>query len=117
MIENIFDAPIPESSQDGVFCFGVLHECPDEYHLPNIEKMLTWLKPNGQLVMRCKSKLVVNKHPVQRHAVTYSYEKYLGQGLWNKERINQFTQQLVAFTGVEQSIATNNNLGGLLGLD
>ena len=28
---NILDAPIPEDSQDGVFCFGVLHECPDEY--------------------------------------------------------------------------------------
>ena len=41
---NILDAPIPEDSQDGVFCFGVLHECPDEYHLPNIEKMLTYKK-------------------------------------------------------------------------
>ena len=91
---NIFDAPIPEGSQDGVFCFGVLHECPDEYHLPNIEKMLTWLKPNGQLVMRCKSKLVVNKHPVQRHAISILHEKYLDQGLWNRERIDQFTQQL-----------------------
>jgi SAM-dependent methyltransferase len=90
---NILDAPIPEDSQDGVFCFGVLHECPDEYHLPNIEKMLTWLKPNGQLVMRCKAKLVTNKHRKER-LYERKYNEYFDQGLWSRERIDQFTQQL-----------------------
>ena len=39
-VSTILDAPIEEESQDAVLCFGVLHECPDEYHKPNIEKML-----------------------------------------------------------------------------
>ena len=30
------------------------NECPDEYHLPNIVKMLSWLKPDGQLIMKSK---------------------------------------------------------------
>ena len=34
---KILDAPIELESQDGVLCLGVLHECPDEYHLTNIE--------------------------------------------------------------------------------
>ena len=92
---NILEAPIPEGSQDGVFCFGVLHECPDEYHLPNIEKMLTWLKPNGQLVMRCKSKPVTNKHYKERlYARKRKYSAYSDQGLWSSERIDQFTKDL-----------------------
>ena len=90
---NIFDAPIPEGSQDGVFCFGVLHECPDEYHLPNIEKMLSWLKPNGQLVMRCKAQLVVYKHRKEREDARRD-NQYLDQGLCSRERIYQFTKEL-----------------------
>ena len=90
---NIFDAPIPEGSQDGVFCFGVLHECPDEYHLPNIEKMLLWLKPNGQLVMRCKAQIVANKHRKERE-YDRRYNQYFNQGLWSRERIDQFTNIL-----------------------
>ena len=90
---NILEAPIPESSQDGVFCFGVLHECPDEYHLPNIEKMLSWLKPGGKLIMRCKSKEVVDKHPRNSNDVGEMHE-YFDQGFWPIERVNQFTQQL-----------------------
>ena len=106
-VSNILDAPIPEGSQDGVFCFGVLHECPDEYHLPNIEKMLTWLKPNGQLVMRCKAQIVVNKHPIQRYAITDLYQKYNEQGMWSRERIDQFTNILnLKLNWVEHKVVT-----------
>ena len=103
---NILDAPIPEDSQDGVFCFGVLHECPDEYHLPNIEKMLSWLKPGGKLIMRCKSKEVVDKHPRNSNAVGEMHE-YFDQGLWPIERVNQFTQQLnLTLDWIEPKIIT-----------
>ena len=90
---SILEAPIEEGTQDAVFCFGVLHECPDEYHLPNIVKMLSWLKPDGQLIMKSKKTKVINKHPdiKNRRKVVQEYEKYLAQGLWTEEKINQFT--------------------------
>ena len=94
---SIMNAPIEEGSQDGVFCFGVLHECPDEYHLPNIEKMLSWLKPDGKLIMRCKSKIVKSKHPYMSPYTSKDaniMKEYFDQGLWPIERVNQFTQQL-----------------------
>ena len=93
---SILEAPIEEGTQDVVLCFGVLHECPDEYHLPNIVKMLSWLKPNGQLIMKSKRTKVINKHPDMkiRRKVVQEYEKYLTQGMWTEERINQFTNDL-----------------------
>ena len=93
---SILEAPIEEGTQDAVFCFGVLHECPDEYHLPNIVKMLSWLKPDGQLIMKSKKTKVINKHPdiKNRRKVVQKYEKYLAQGLWTEKRIYQFTNDL-----------------------
>ena len=55
--------------------------------------MLTWLKPNGQLVMRCKAKLVTNKHRKER-LYARKYNEYFDQGLWSRERIDQFTKEL-----------------------
>ena len=74
----------------------MLHECPNEYHLPNIEKMLSWLKPGGKLIMRCKAAPVLNKHPagLDVKSPVGVYRQYLDQGLWSKERINQFTKDL-----------------------
>ena len=95
-VSSILDAPIEKESQDVVLCLGVLHECPNEYHLPNIEKMLSWLKPGGKLIMRCKAAPVLNKHPagLDVKSPVGVYRQYLDQGLWSKERINQFTKDL-----------------------
>ncbi len=85
---SIFDADIEKESQDGVLCLGVLHECPEEYHLPNIEKLLSWIRPGGKLIMRCKEKPVAKKHLLTGktgHIMT----DYLNKGLWNVDKINQ----------------------------
>ena len=93
---SILEAPIQENSQDVVLCFGVLHECPDEYHKPNIVKMLSWLKPDGQLIMKCKKTKVIKKHPGggKKRKILQEYGIYFDQGLWPQERINQFTNDL-----------------------
>lgn len=88
---SILDAPIKEESQDGVLCLGVLHECPDDYHMPNIKKMLSWLKPGGGLIMKCKSKAIENKHPPGQNS---DYLKYLTQGLWSDEKIYSIGKEL-----------------------
>ena len=85
---NILEAPIQENSQDGVLCLGVLHECPDEYHVPNIEKMLSWIKPGGKLIMRCKEKPVTKKHLLIGKA-GHIMTDYLNKGMWNVDKINQ----------------------------
>ena len=88
---SIMNAPIEEASQDGVLCLGVLHECPDEYHIPNLEKMLSWLKPNGKIIMRCKAEPVENKHPHGPHGNIMT--EYFAQGMWDNERINLFSKK------------------------
>tara|TARA_X000000368_G_scaffold182583_1_gene144197 strand:+ start:903 stop:1559 length:657 start_codon:yes stop_codon:yes gene_type:complete len=96
-VSTILDAPIEKESQDAVLCFGVLHECPNEYHKPNIEKMLSWLKSNGQLIMKCKQRKVINKHPgmdLIAKPDVLNYQEYFDQGMWSKERIDQFTEEL-----------------------
>jgi hypothetical protein len=89
---NILEAPIQENSQDGILCLGVLHECPDEYHMPNIEKMVSWLKLGGKLIMRCKEVPVVEKHLLSGRNGIMS--EYLDKGLWNTERIQAVGSQL-----------------------
>lgn len=93
---SIMDAPIKELSQDAVLCLGVLHECPDDYHMPNIQKMLSWLKKDGKLIMRCKSKPSTNKHPdiQNRRDGVKNFAKYFDQGMWPKARIEKFTKDL-----------------------
>tara|TARA_B100000941_G_C28485556_1_gene544773 strand:+ start:881 stop:1603 length:723 start_codon:yes stop_codon:yes gene_type:complete len=93
---SIMDAPIKELSKDVVLSLGVLHECPDNYHMPNIQKMLSWLKKDGKLIMRCKSKPSTNKHPdiQNRKQQVVNFAKYFDQGLWPKVRIEKFTKDL-----------------------
>jgi len=94
---SIMDAPIKEKSQDGVICLGVLHECPDEYHEPNIEKMLKWLRPGGKLIMRCKAEPVKRKHhidaKIHKDNTMIKMLDYLDKGLWSVDRIDYFTEK------------------------
>ena len=88
---SILDAPIKKESQDGVLCLGVLHECPENYIMPNIKQMLSWLKPGGGLIMKCKSKATENKHPPGKNSY---YLEYLTQGLWPDEKIYSVGKEL-----------------------
>ena len=78
-VSSILDADIDQESQDGVLCLGVLHECPDDYIQANMEKMLSWIKPGGKLVMRGKT---------QRETTTD-----FNQGYWSEEKIEKFSNK------------------------
>tara|TARA_B100002019_G_scaffold220933_1_gene193720 strand:- start:5467 stop:6108 length:642 start_codon:yes stop_codon:yes gene_type:complete len=86
---KILDAPIELESQDGVLCLGVLHECPDDYHLPNIEKMLSWLRPGGLLIMRHKKETEADYEERRKQ-----HGFWIGIGSWPRSRIDEFTNNL-----------------------
>jgi len=105
-VSTILEAPIKEGSQDGVLCLGVLHECPDEYHKPNIEKMLSWLKPNGLLIMRHKKDSGDNLEERKK-----SLGSWAGEGSWPRSRINEFTSAFnLKLEWIENHSATRNNI-------
>ena len=84
-VSSILDADIDQESQDGVLCLGVLHECPDDYIQANMEKMLSWIKPGGKLVMKHKATPLTYK-------INHPYIDTLkAQGMWDKEKIDEYT--------------------------
>ena len=84
-VSSILDADIDQESQDGVLCLGVLHECPDDYIQANMEKMLSWIKPGGKLVMKHKATPLT-------YTINHPYIDTLkAQGMWDKEKIDEYT--------------------------
>lgn len=68
-----------ENSFDGAICLGVFHG-EVEYVYKNFKKMLSWIKKDGYIVMRCRSDIPM-------------YEINLMNPLhWNNETIIQFEE-------------------------
>lgn len=86
-VSTILEADIESNSQDAVLCLGVLHSCPQDYHLPNLEKLLSWLKVGGKLVMRHRSTPQMGQNRIIK------YDWHL-QGHWTKEYIDDLTKKL-----------------------
>ena len=73
---------------------------------PNIEKMLSWLKPNGLLIMRHKKDSGDNLEERKK-----SLGSWAGEGSWPRSRINEFTSAFnLKLEWIENHSATRNNI-------
>lgn len=86
---TILDATFETESADAVLCLGSVQFIDKDYIVKNMEKIISWVKPGGLLVMR----VVYADDFVTNYWKTYSPNSLSMRCLWNDELRNYITKK------------------------